>query len=226
NATTSGALISGRLSRLTIGAGNVMTGPEQVLIWDWQQQFPSHSIGTLTFGPDGALYASAGEGASFNYVDSGQTGNPFNDPVNEGGALRAQDLRSSGDPTTLDGSIIRIDPNTGLAMPDNPLIGNSDVNARRIIAEGFRNPFRITFRPGTSELWVGDVGWNDWEEINRIVSPNDATVENFGWPAYEGNGPQPGYQAANLPLLAPLYANPALVTSPYYTYNHGAQVVA
>ena len=49
-----------------------------------------------------------------------------------------------------------------------------------------RNPFRFTFRPGTSELWIGDVGWNDWEEIDRILSPTDSTVENFGWPCYEG----------------------------------------
>ena len=46
-----------------------------------------------------------------------------------------------------------------------------DLNARRIIAHGFRNPFRFTFRPGTSELWVGDVGWSAWEEINLIANP-------------------------------------------------------
>ena len=44
-------------------------------------------------------------------------------------------------------------------------------NARRIIAHGFRNPFRFTTRPGTDELWIGDVGWNDWEEINRVINP-------------------------------------------------------
>ena len=55
-----------------------MTGTEQVLIEDWCQQFPSHSIGTLEFGADGTLYVSGGDGASFNFVDYGQDGNPVN----------------------------------------------------------------------------------------------------------------------------------------------------
>jgi hypothetical protein len=46
-----------------------MTGPEQVLVEDWCQQYPSHSVGSLAFGPDGALYASAGDGASFGFAD-------------------------------------------------------------------------------------------------------------------------------------------------------------
>ena len=61
-ATDRGVLVSGRLSRLTV-SGNTVTG-ETVLINDWAQQFPSHSIGSIQFGPDGALYASGGDGAS------------------------------------------------------------------------------------------------------------------------------------------------------------------
>jgi glucose/arabinose dehydrogenase len=101
--TTDGCVVSGRLSRLQ-ASGNVSTGPEQVLINDWCQQFPSHSIGTVTFGPDGALYVSGGDGASFNFADYGQAGgslagtptpvNPCNDPADEGGALRSQDIRT------------------------------------------------------------------------------------------------------------------------------------
>jgi len=72
-ATTDGCVVSGRLSRLQ-AAGNVMTGPEQVLIEDWCQQYPSHSIGAVEFGPDGNLYASGGDGASFNFADWGQDG--------------------------------------------------------------------------------------------------------------------------------------------------------
>ncbi|WP_428939597.1 LamG-like jellyroll fold domain-containing protein [Fontivita pretiosa] len=225
NATTTGALVSGRLSRLRAD-GNVMVGPEQVLVHDWFQQFPSHSIGTVIFGPDGALYAGGGDGASFNYADYGQTGNPGNDPPNEGGALRSLDLRTPGDPTSLDGSIIRVDPATGAPLPDNPLFNTgNDTNARRIIAYGMRNPFRFAFRPGTSEIWVGDVGWSTWEEINRIRVPNDSTVENFGWPAYEGPGRQGGYDALNLPLIENLYNNAGAETQPFYAYNHNEQVV-
>ena len=242
-ATGDGCVVSGRLSRLQ-AAGNFMTGPEQVLIEDWCQQYPSHSIGAVEFGPDGNLYASGGDGASFNYVDYGQSGgsagsptakNPCGDPPGgvgatlapptaEGGALRSQDLRASGDPVSLDGSVIRVDPATGAGTAGNPLAGSGDANARRIIAHGLRNPFRFTFRPGTNELWAGDVGWNDWEEINRIPNATDAVMENFGWPCYEGVGHQSGYDSANLNICENLYlTNP--VTAPYFAYHHSNRVV-
>ena len=70
-ATGDGCVVSARLSRLQ-ASGNTMTGSEQVLVEDWCQQYPSHSIGTVEFGRDGALYASGGDGASFNFADWGQ----------------------------------------------------------------------------------------------------------------------------------------------------------
>src|SRR3954463_9191905 len=146
-------------------------------------------------------------------------------PTAEGGALRSQDLRTAGDPVTLDGTVIRVSPDSGLALPDNPNAGAVDANARRIVAYGLRNPFRITQRPGTDELWIGDVGWNTWEEINRVVAPSGATASNFGWPCYEGAAPQGGYQGAGLSLCSSLYSTPGSVTAPYYTYNHGNCVV-
>jgi glucose/arabinose dehydrogenase/PKD repeat protein len=240
--TTDGCVVSGRLSRLQ-AAGDTMTGPEQVLIEDWCQQYPSHSIGTVEFDTDGALYASGGDGASFTFTDYGQDGSPLNPcgdppggvgavlapPTAEGGALRSQDLRTTSDPVSLDGSIIRVNPDTGAALPDNPLIASSDPNARRIIAYGMRNPFRFTSRPGTDELWIGDVGWNEWEEINRVGDPNDSTVENFGWPCYEGGVgvslPQSGYNGANLNICESLYGNPGAVTAPYFAYHHNNRVV-
>ena len=130
------------------------------------------------------------------------------------------------DPASLDGTILRVDPATGAALPDNPLAGSADANARRIVAYGLRNPFRLTVRPGTNELWIGDVGWNTWEEINRLADPTGA-VENFGWPCYEGVGRQSGYDAANLNICENLYAAGAgAVTAPYFAYNHSAKVVA
>ncbi len=141
--------------------------------------------------------------------------------------------RSSGggpppsDPTSLDGAILRVDPATGAGMAGNPFSGSADANERRIIAHGMRNPFRLTTRPGTNELWFGDVGWNTWEEINRIPDATDGVAENFGWPCYEGNGRQGGYDATNLDLCETLYAQgAAAIAAPIFAYSNSAPVVA
>jgi glucose/arabinose dehydrogenase len=233
--TTNGCAISGRLSRLQ-AAGNVMTGSERVLLDGWFQQFPSHSVGSLAFGRDGALYVSGGDGASWQFADYGQAGNPAGDPPvaaggvqtapgAQGGALRAQDLRTNGDPAGFNGTVLRINPATGAALPDNPLVAHADANARRIIAYGLRNPFRMTARPGTDEIWIGDVGWRTWEEINRVVDPTAGAL-NFGWPCYEGSGRQSAYDAANLTVCEDLYAEPGGMTPPFFSYREGTAVVA
>jgi glucose/arabinose dehydrogenase len=245
--TTDGCLVSGRLAKLTASATNpdVSDGTEQVLINDWCQQFPSHSIGTVLFGNDGYLYAGGGDGASFNNVDYGQYGatyagdqaNPCGDPPGgvgtaltppaaEGGSLRSQSVRRTDGPATLGGAILRLDPATGLAAPGNPYSTSTDVNKRRVIAYGLRNQFRFTTRPNTNEIWVGDVGWGTWEEIDRISASGDTVAENFGWPCYEGVPTQGSYQNAGLNLCSSLYNTPGSVTPPHYAYNHANEVVA
>ena len=245
-ANTDGCFVSGRLSRLTIANGS---STEQVLINDWCQQFPSHSVGDLRFGADGALYATGGEGASFIGVDFGQFGgtttpvaptpptpaNPCGDPpagsggteqppAAEGGALRAQSVRRAADePVVLGGTVIRVDPITGAAVANNPLILSPDLNKRRIVGYGLRNPFRFAIRPGTNDLWIGNVGWNAWEAIDRIPAPLASTVSNFGWPCYEGPNPQSNYQAANLSSCQSLAGSG--VTTPYFAYDHAAAIV-
>ena len=247
--TTDGCTVTGNLSRIPVDpATGVSTGGEQPLITDeWCQQFPSHSIGHLAFGPDGSLYVSGGDGASFNNTDWGQFGggagsptpaNPCGDPPGpvgtaltppgaEGGALRSQSPRRvAGHPVLLGGDVLRVDPATGNGVPGNPMYNsqNPSSNASRIIGYGLRNPFRFTFRPGTSELWVGDVGWNTWEEVNRMTTPTPSTAVNFGWPCYEGAGRQSSYDGANLNICESLYTAGS-ATGPYYAYQHGVSVV-
>ncbi|MCA9603209.1 MAG: PQQ-dependent sugar dehydrogenase, partial [Myxococcales bacterium] len=221
--TGQGCPVTGRLSRIEISPTNTVVGSETpILSEEWCQQYPSHSIGTIAFGRDGALYLSAGDGASFTYTDWGQSPHPTYpcvDPANEGGALRSQDVLTSGDPFGYDGTILRIDPDTGAALSDNPLYGGS-TGDDRIIAAGLRNPFRFGFRPGTDEVWIGDVGWNAWEEVNRLVDPQ--TFQNFGWPCYEGNTQTGGYSSRQfcIDMYAGNYGALGTHSAPYFAYPH------
>lgn len=254
-ATTDGCVVSAQLARLTAGGAGPteVESSRQILITDWCGQFPSHSIGSLVFGPGPSLFVSAGDGAAFWGADYGQHGgqitgsansvpvNPCNDPVrladldndpatppvadpatSEGGAFRSQDLVTVGDPLGLDGTILRLDPITGAGWTGNANSGSSDADKRRIVASGLRNPFRIAIRPGTSEVWVGDVGYESWEEINRLTDPSAAPA-NFGWPCYEGVGPQNTYQALGNAICASIAGT---VRQPAFAYPHNANVVA
>jgi glucose/arabinose dehydrogenase len=233
-----GCVVSGRLSRLTAGA-DAMVGSERILVEDWCQQFWGHSVGSLAFDSSGALYASAGEGASAAVADYGQAGEPLNPcgdppggvgavlspPSAEGGALRSQDIRTLADPVGLSGSIIRVDPATGDGLPSNPYGAAADENLRRIVAYGLRNPFRFALDPDSDELWVGDVGWSSWEEIDRFPRPAPGEPPpNGGWPCYEGSAPQTVYAVLGLSLCTGLYASPAQVTPPVFSYSFGKPV--
>ncbi|HEY5286992.1 MAG TPA: PKD domain-containing protein, partial [Solirubrobacteraceae bacterium] len=260
--------ITGRLVRITIDQTThaMVPGSQIALIKnDWCQQFTSHSVGDLQFGPEGALYVSAGTGGLWNTDDYGQLGgtlpstekpvtpeNPCGDPIEstvgsghialnenapsaehpteaEGGQLRGQSFRRPlSQPATLDGTVARVDPNTGEPFPGNPNAASPDIDRQRIIAYGLRQPFRFTFRPGTSELWLGDVGENTWEEINRDENPLASPSLDFGWPCFEGNEPEPDtlYNKFYIEsdLCKGIKAGEAV--PPFYAYKHNESVVA
>ncbi len=123
---------------------------------------PSHSIGDIVFGHDGMLWVTNGEGA------------PYITPDYRAGR--------SQDPNSLGGKVLRIHPETGLGLPDNPFYnGDQASNRSRVWAMGLRHPFRVALHPTENILYVGDVGWYAWEEINY-----GGEAYNFGWPCYEG----------------------------------------
>ena len=155
---------------------------------------PSHNGGALRFGPDGALWITTGDAASFNAVDAR--------------ALRTQQLDS------LAGKVLRVHVD-GRGRADNPFFtGNANDARSKVWAYGFRNPFRLTFRPDTGRPYIADVGAGAWEEVNAVTAG-----ANFGWPCYEGVAPQPGYQplAECQTLIA---QGAAAVIAPLAAYPH------
>jgi glucose/arabinose dehydrogenase len=230
-ANTDGCVISGRLSRLTANLATNKSTEEKPLVTDWCQQFSSHSVGDLQFDPEGNLWASGGEGASFSKVDWGQWGEPVNPcgdppagvggleqpPTAEGGALRSQN------PQKLGGKLIRVDPDTGEGVEANPFAASLNANERRIVGKGFRNPFRFTFAPGTNEVYVDNVGSSVDEEIDRF-SPSSNTVFNSGWPCYEGPARRELYESRGLAVCDQLYDNPESTAQPFFYYSHSAGV--
>jgi glucose/arabinose dehydrogenase len=143
---------------------NLANKSTEVIILEVLQPYSNHNGGEILFAADGYLYIAMGDGGS-----SG-------DPDNNG-----QDL------TTLLGAILRIDVNSkasgnNYAIPDdNPFVGNLEGFREEIFAYGLRNPWRMSFDFNTSSLWVGDVGQNNYEEIDIVENGG-----NYGWNLKEG----------------------------------------
>jgi glucose/arabinose dehydrogenase len=138
-------------------------------VFDQDQPFANHNGGHVATGPDGFLYIGLGDG--------GAAGDPE---------------RSSLDPSTVLGKLLRIDPSrpsTDLpySVPeDNPFVGVDGARAE-IWSLGLRNPWRFSFDRTTGDLWIGDVGQNVWEEIDRsTVAEGAGRGVDFGWSAFEG----------------------------------------
>ncbi|MFN8037412.1 MAG: PQQ-dependent sugar dehydrogenase [Acidimicrobiia bacterium] len=226
-----GCTALGRLSRLTVqtaadGTTSVVPGSELVLVTNWCIQYNTHSIGTVAFGPDGKLYAGGGEGAGAEYggtqPDVGQyAGNPCGGPSGYQGSLRSQSFRSSAATNAssywaLDGTIIRINKD-GTVPTDNPNAGLS-FPKNLIVAYGLRNHYRWTFKPGTSEIWSGDVGGDMEEEIDQI-NPLASPTQNLGWPCYEGYDKMPSSVFQTASTCTALYST-GTARAPWFAYQH------
>lgn len=229
----------GRLCRFQVSFADSNTIPysSRVVLFghNWRSgavsASPSHAIGDLQFGRDGSLLVSIGDGAQFGSMDAGGQDNQAfgankTDPYEDIGAFRAQYIGCLG------GKVLRIRPTSGAGYSTNPYwTGDSTAIQSKIWVYGLRNPFRFTVRPFTGStdptvgspgtLYIGDVGWGDWEETNVARTGG----KNFGWPCYEGLGPRSSYQNAN-----PAHhgcntigtsSNPATQSSPLATWNHG-----
>jgi glucose/arabinose dehydrogenase len=164
--------------------------PTGDVIMQFDQPFTNHNGGCINFGPDGMLWIATGDGGSGN--------DPNNDAL---------------DPNELLGKMLRIDPSSD-AFPADALrdyaipAGNAGLARPEIWARGLRNPWRFSFDRWNGDLWIGDVGQNLWEEVNRVSS--SATGLNFGWRVREGNRVT-GLSAGAFDvssLVAPVYVYP------------------
>ncbi len=124
----------------------------------------NHNGGQLQFGPDGFLYLGTGDGGSANDPN----GNAQNKSI-------------------LLGKLLRIDPRKGggYSTPNsNPFKGGN--GKAEIYATGLRNPYRFSFDSDTGDIWIADVGQNEWEEIDHTGRGKLAGA-NFGWDLFEGD---------------------------------------
>jgi glucose/arabinose dehydrogenase len=163
------------ISRFTVDGAdpNQVDPTSEAVLLRYPQPYWNHNGGGIVFGPDDFLYVGLGDGGSVG------------DPAN-----RAQNVNQ------LLGKILRIDPqgddfpsnpNRNYSIPPgNPFVGSPGED--EIWALGLRNPWRFSFDRSTGDLFIGDVGQYDWEEIDLepAASPGGA---NYGWRCYEGNHP-------------------------------------
>ena len=171
---------------------NIADNTSETIVLRVPQPFGNHNGGQLAFGPDGYLYIGKGDG--------GGGGDPLN----------------SGQRTdTLLGKILRIDVESGAATygipPDNPFIGTAGI-LPEIWALGLRNPWRFSFDRGTGDLYIGDVGQGNFEEID--FQPAGTGGQNYGWNIMEGDSCYPpGTVGCNRTGLA----------LPVFVYAHGPE---
>ena len=164
--------IHNRISRFTANGDVAVAGSEVVILdLDNLSGATNHNGGAIHFGPDGKLYAAVGENAN------GANAQLF---------------------TNLLGKMLRMNSN-GTIPADNPFLAQTSGKNQTIWALGLRNPFTFAFQPGTTRMFINDVGQNTWEEINDGIAGS-----NYGWPNAEG------------------VASCATYRCPLFAYGHGS----
>jgi glucose/arabinose dehydrogenase len=150
-----------------LGDPNVADANSEVQLFGYDQPFPNHNGGAMAFGPDSYLYIGSGDG--------GAAGDPMGNAQNTSNLL---------------GKILRVDVDSAepYAVPSDNPFGNE------IWAYGLRNPWRMSFDRSSGDLYIGDVGQGEWEEIDYLPAGSSSGI-NFGWDHregahdYEGGGP-------------------------------------
>ena len=164
-----------------------------------------HATTALRFGNDGSLFYGHGDG---------------NQVVTQLEPENIENLQSLDNPF---GKLLRIDPITGEGYSDNPFYtGDPNEIRSKVYSYGLRNPFRFAIHPDTNEPFIGDVGWNHWEEINT------GRGVNFGWPLFEGgNGVNLRTpSAAERPEIQEFYNSAPIVTPPIHARDHSSEFVS
>jgi uncharacterized repeat protein (TIGR03806 family) len=185
------------------GGATLDAGSEQVVLTVDQPE-TNHNGGHLAFGPDRYLYVGLGDGG--------------------GAGDRHGTIGNGQDPTTLLGKLLRVEvrgTGAGYAVPaDNPYAANPRCAGGRgpqpcpeLWASGFRNPWRWSFDRSTGDLWVGDVGQNAWEEVDRVTRG-----ANYGWRLREGAH---CYDPASGCPAPGTVQNGGLIVDPVTEYDHG-----
>lgn len=153
-----------QLSRFSVNTSdaNQADASSETQLLNISQPFSNHNGGYIAFGSDGMLYVGTGDG--------GSGGDP-ND--------NAQNLN------VLLGKMLRLDVNSPAPYipTDNPYASHTNAQDE-IWARGLRNPWKFSFDSESGELWIGDVGQGEFEEINKTSNTGGL---NFGWRCYEGN---------------------------------------
>jgi glucose/arabinose dehydrogenase len=161
------------ISEFRLDASDAGASRSERIILQVDQPQSNHNGGAIGFGPDGYLYVAFGDGGNADDVGAGHVEDWY--AVNAGG--NGQDRTSN-----LLGSILRIDVNGAepyAIPPDNPF---ADSAIPEVWAYGLRNPFQFAFdRGGSGQLFAGDVGQNQWEEVDIITAGG-----NYGWNVKEG----------------------------------------